>query len=150
MNDEEIVSRFERESFAFSPINKRAFAYFIDELIVSVFFMIIFWESFQTSQDMEQMAAMINSVFYYVILLKVIYHTFFVWMYAATPGKLLMKMRVIDVQYMERPNLIQALLRAVMRMVSETLFYLGFIWAFFNPVKATWHDRFAKTLVIDV
>ena len=41
------------------------------------------------------------------------------------------------------------MIRAVMRVVSEILFYFGFVVAFFSPLKLTWHDKFAKTLVVD-
>ena len=48
--------------------------------------------------------------------------------------------------YQEHP----ALLRASMRFLGETLFYLGLVWAFFDPFKQGWHDKLAKTVVIDV
>ncbi len=96
------------------------------------------------------MILVINTSFYYVVLLKIIYQTFFVWQYGATPGKMFLKIQIIDRNIFEKPSFISALNRAVVRIFSEMFFYLGFIWAFLNPLKETWHDKLAKTLVIDV
>ncbi len=34
--------------------------------------------------------------------------------------------------------------------ISTGCFGLGFLWAFFDPERLTWHDRISKTLVIEV
>ncbi|NCD00327.1 MAG: RDD family protein, partial [Bacteroidia bacterium] len=33
--------------------------------------------------------------------------------------------------------------------ISESIFYLGFVWAALNPKRETWHDRVANTLVVN-
>lgn len=47
-------------------------------------------------------------------------------------------------------NFSAALLRATVRILSEFLFYIGFVWALFDPYKQTWQDKVAKTLVVNV
>lgn len=69
--------------------------------------------------------------------------------YGATIGKLAMKIRVIEINTLENPNVLVALNRAIFRVVSEMLFYLGFLWAMFDPARQGWHDKTAKTLVVN-
>ena len=66
-----------------------------------------------------------------------------------TLGKYATKMRVVSQDYGEIPSFNSSLLRAVGRIVSETLFYIGLLMAFFNPMVQTFHDRLSKSVVID-
>ncbi|MCF6173268.1 MAG: RDD family protein [Campylobacteraceae bacterium] len=77
------------------------------------------------------------------------YQAFFVWAYGATPGKMLLKIRVISTVDLGNPNMIYSINRSLIRIVSESLFYIGFLWAFTNPKRETWHDKVAKTLVVN-
>ncbi len=150
MTDEQIIERFEQEEITLATIKRRVWAYSIDEILISVLFMIIFFGKIPQDASYEQTLNLLNSLFSYVILLKIIYQTFFVWYYGATPGKMLMKIRVISTIDLENPAMIYALNRAIVRIISETFFYIGFLWALTNPKKETWHDKVAKTLVVNV
>jgi uncharacterized RDD family membrane protein YckC len=150
MTDEQIIERFERENISLASIKKRTLAYTIDEILISILFMFIFFGKIPPNATYEQTLNLMNSLFSYVILLKIIYQTFFIWYYGATPGKLLVKIRVISTVDLENPNIIYSLNRAIVRIISETFFYIGFLWAFSNPKRETWHDKVAKTLVVDV
>ncbi|MEA3523919.1 MAG: RDD family protein, partial [Campylobacterota bacterium] len=78
------------------------------------------------------------------------YQTFFVMHYGATLGKILMKIQIIEIQTLSHPSLIVSFNRAVFRIISEMLFYLGFLWGSFDPLRQTWHDKTARTLVVNV
>jgi len=69
--------------------------------------------------------------------------------YGASLGKIAMKIRVIEIETLQKPNVIVSLNRAIVRVISEMFFYLGFIWGMMDPSKQTWHDKSAKTLVVD-
>ncbi len=150
MTDEQIIERFEQEEITLATIKRRVWAYSIDEILISVLFMIIFFGKIPQDASYEQTLNLLNSLFSYVILLKIIYQTFFVWYYGATPGKMITKIRVISTIDLENPAMIYALNRAIVRIISETFFYIGFLWALTNPKKETWHDKVAKTLVVNV
>ena len=150
MTDEQIIERFERENITLATIKQRAFAYTIDEILISVLFMIIFFGKIPQDATYEQTLNLLNSLFSYVILLKIIYQAFFVWYYGATPGKMIFKIRIISTIDLGNPNIIYSLNRAIVRIISESLFYIGFLWALTNPKRETWHDKAAKTLVINV
>jgi len=149
MTDEEIIGRFERENITLASIKKRAFAYTIDEILISVLFMIIYFGQIPKDASYIETINLLNGLFSYIILLKIIYQTFFVWAYGATPGKMLMKIRVISTIDLGNPNILYSLNRALIRIVSESLFYIGFLWALTNPKRETWHDKVARTLVVD-
>ena len=66
MTEEQLVERFERENITLASISSRALAFFVDELIVSVLFLVAFWGSFK-SDDPEETIMLINSLFIYII-----------------------------------------------------------------------------------
>ena len=149
MSNEELIEKFESENITLAPLQKRGFAYLIDEILISVLFSFIYLDQIPETVTTEELINTINSLFVYVVVLKVIYQTFFVWMYGATLGKIAMKIRVISTADLENPSLVLSLSRAAFRIISESIFYLGFIWAYLNPKRETWHDRVANTLVIN-
>jgi len=149
MTNEELIEKFESENITLSSLQKRGFAYLIDEVLISVLFAFIYLDQMPDTMSTEEMIGAINSLFSYVIVLKVIYQTFFVWMYGATLGKIAMKIRVISIDDLEKPSFILSLSRAAFRIISESIFYLGFIWAALNPKRETWHDKVASTLVVN-
>ena len=121
----------------------------IDEILISVLFALIYFDQIPDNMTTEEMIDAINGLFGYVVVLKVSYQTYFVWMYGATLGKIAMKIRVISTDDLEKPSFLFSLSRAVFRIVSESIFYLGFVWAALNPKRETWHDRVANTLVVN-
>jgi len=150
MNDDQIIETFERENITLSSIKKRLLAYTIDEILISVIFVIIYMGIIPPDATYERIINLVNGMFVYVVSLKIVYQTFFVWYYGATPGKILSKIKVISTVNIGNPNLLSSFNRAVVRIISESFFYIGFLWAFSNPKRETWHDKIAKTLVINV
>ena len=148
--EEKILDDLEREGLKLTSISKRSFAFFIDDLIVSLLVFVIFYDSIASAKSVEEIILLVNGAFLYIISIKIIYHTFFVWQYGATMGKMLFKMQVVDEKTFLKPDFLHSLIRAVVRIVSESLFYLGFLWGVFTKSRQTWHDKLAKTLVIDV
>ncbi|MBE0494944.1 MAG: RDD family protein [Campylobacterales bacterium] len=149
MTEEELVKRFEQENITLASLPARTLAFVIDELLVSLLFISIYWNQFSNAADIEQTILIMNTMVMYVVLLKVLYQGFFVWMYGATPGKMLAKIKVIYVYDVNTPTLGKSLVRAMIRVVSETIFYLGFFWAMLNPKRESWHDKAAGTLVVN-
>jgi uncharacterized RDD family membrane protein YckC len=149
MTNEELIEKFENENLKLASLQKRGLAYMIDEILISVLFSLIYLDQMPSDVSTEELIGIVNSLLGYLVLIKVLYQTFFVWMYGATIGKIAMKIRVIATSDLENPNIAVALSRAAFRIISESLFYLGFIWAYLNPKRETWHDRVANTLVID-
>jgi len=149
----------ERKLFPIASMQKRTFAFVIDDLIITMFFMIIFYDQIselfgnvteidQTS--LEQVNMFIAGNILILFSIKVLYHTILVWQNGMTMGKYIVKIKVVDLNSEDRPSFQQAFLRASLRLISEALFYVGFIMAFFTPLKQTFHDKFSNCVVIDV
>lgn len=135
-----------------ASMRSRAFAYIIDDLLLTFILIIIFWENIMSvSHDSEAMMKLIKTdLMMPLIVLKVLYHTFFVWYYGATIGKIVARIRVIDSDSWNRVSIISSFLRAIGRIFSEMFFYIGFLIGFFNEGRKTFHDITGKTLVVNV
>jgi len=147
--DEEIVELLDREQLVLASKQKRIFAYMIDELILSVIWLSIIWDNFSGLDTTEAKIELVNSFILEFMLLKIIYHTFFVMQYAASPGKIIMKIRVLELSEVSSPSFMTSLNRASVRVISELFFYAGFIWGLLDPTARTWHDKTAGTIIVD-
>ena len=148
--DEKLERDLSREGLEIAGSSKRIKAYVIDEMLITLIVMVAFWENFAKEENIEVVIQTINSLFFVVIGLKVIYQTLFVYLYGATIGKIITKCMVVAYDDFSKPSLMASFIRANGRIVSEMIFYVGFIWAFMNQERQTWHDKMARTLVLDV
>jgi uncharacterized RDD family membrane protein YckC len=141
-----------------ASLGKRASAYFIDDIVVSLFLLIIFYNQlytiyidFQSTMDLTPMIDFLGKNTIVFLLLRVIYQTFFIWQNSGmTLGKRLVKIRVIEIDSGDTPSFQVAFLRSALRVISDSILYLGYIFAYFNPLVQTFHDKLAKTIVVDV
>ncbi|MEA3371899.1 MAG: RDD family protein [Campylobacterota bacterium] len=147
--NEEIQNILHREDMTLAPVKKRAMAFFIDEILLSFLLIIALWDSFTTAETMEEMINLTNTFVLEYMAMKIIYQAFFVMQYGASIGKIVMKIRVVEIKTLDNPNVISALNRAIFRVISEMLFYLGFLWGMLSQTRQTWHDNTAKTLVVN-
>lgn len=107
------------------------------------------WDSFVNAQTTEEIINLTNAFVLEYMFMKIVYQAFFVMQYGASLGKIAMKIRVIEIKTFDNPNVLVALNRAIFRVISEMIFYLGFLWGMLNPSRQAWHDMTAKTLVVD-
>ncbi len=149
MNPEEIEELLYREQLQIADTQKRAWAFVIDEFLLSFLLIVILWEPFSQAVSVEEIIALTNKFILEYMSIKIIYQTFFVMQYGATIGKIAMKIQVLELQSLTFPGLMSAFNRAIFRVISELLFFMGFLWGIFDPLHRTWHDRTAQTLVID-
>lgn len=148
----------EPASLSIASTQKRIASFVIDDIVISVFIFIIFYDQFSEvfsnimvvdQAAIEGINAFISQNIMVIFAVKIIYHTVLVWQNGMTLGKYLMKIRVIDLETGRVPNLPKAFLRASIRIPSEVLFYLGFLMAFFVPLKQTLHDKLSHCVVVD-
>jgi uncharacterized RDD family membrane protein YckC len=136
-----------------ASMRSRAFAFLIDDLIVTLLIMFVYWDNIVSLAVNDNQEEMINfmqgAIVAPLMALKVVYHTFFIWYSGQTIGKKIAKIRVIDANYWGRTNFLQALFRSFGRVVSEMFFYIGFLIGFFNDGRKTFHDFIGKTLVVN-
>ena len=147
--DENIERVLHRENLTLASIRKRALAFVIDETLLSFLLIIALFDTFQNAASMEEIINVTNSFVLEYVFVKIVYQAFFTMRYGASIGKILMKIRVIEIQTLSNPSVLRSLNRAIFRILSEMFFYLGFLWGAMQPSRQTWHDKTAKTLVID-
>ena len=145
-------------SLPIASIQKRITSFVIDDLVITLFFVIIFYDQFSAvlsnitvvdEAALETVNAFIAQNLLVVLSIKIIYHTVLVWQNGMTLGKYLMKIKVIDLETGNTPSLQKAFLRASVRIPSEVLFYLGFFMAFFVPLRQTLHDKLSNCVVVN-
>ncbi len=147
--NEEIENILHRENIVLASNKKRSMAFFIDEMLLSFLLVVALWDSFASAVTIEQMINITNTFVLEYMMMKIIYQAFFVMQYGASIGKIVMKIRVIEIDTIDKPTMLCSLNRAIFRVISELLLYLGFLWGLLNPERQTWHDKTAKTLVVD-
>jgi uncharacterized RDD family membrane protein YckC len=146
----DLEEKLYREGFTPSSFSKRVYAYSIDELLVSLIIFAAFFNQFVTvSGDIIAIIQLVNSMIIYFIILKTAYHTIFIHLYGKTIGKMVARIRAVDINTLDNPSLKTSFLRALLRNIDEMFFYLGMFYALTNPFVQTLHDKLSKVVVID-
>ncbi|AGJ99325.1 Putative membrane RDD family protein [Wolbachia endosymbiont of Drosophila simulans wNo] len=88
----------------------------------------------------------LNQIVQFIMLVS---YVAYMWIrFGATPGKLLLGLRVVSAQTFEKLTLKQAIKRFFSFILSTAPLFLGFIWSNFDKRCQTWHDKIAGTVVV--
>ncbi|TMG76536.1 MAG: RDD family protein [Betaproteobacteria bacterium] len=129
---------------------KRLLAFFIDTLILVVFFVTIAIAVYgrRYVQLASEGQTLLFDVLVQVVLPAVAAILF--WRFrGATPGKMLVSAKIVDAATLGAPSTGKLIGRYFAYLVSS-IFMLGFIWIAFDKRKQGWHDKLAGTVVIEV
>jgi uncharacterized RDD family membrane protein YckC len=134
------------ETFEFAGIGSRFFASIVDGFLLGITTFAInvaFVSSIEPSAEGTSLALaqLINFALYLG------YYTYFIGNSGQTIGKKMLAIKVVTT-HGEQPSYATALIRYIVSFVSGIIFALGYIWAFFNKEKQTWHDKAAGTYVV--
>jgi uncharacterized RDD family membrane protein YckC len=83
-------------------------------------------------------------------VMPVIFTIWFWLRYQGTPGKILLKLQIVDAKTTTALTLRQAVVRYFGYFLSILVILLGFFWVAFDKRKQGWHDKLASTAVIRV
>jgi uncharacterized RDD family membrane protein YckC len=146
----DLETKLNREGFTPSTFSKRVYAYTIDELLISLIIFVAFYDKFMSVADnFVKLIEVTQSMIIYFIILKTLYHTIFIHLYGKTIGKMVARIRAIDIYLFDNPSLGESFIRAFLRNFDEMFFYLGMLYALTNPFTQTIHDKFSKVVVIN-
>ena len=134
---------------ALAPNAKRIWSFAIDDLVVSMLFLAIFFDQLGQLTTPESATLFVKTNYWVLALLKVIYHTLFTWQNGKTLGKQIMKIKTVNISDGTLLTLPMSFVRSVVRILDETFFYIGFLPAFFSPTRQTLHDRISRSIVIN-
>jgi len=71
------------------------------------------------------------------------------WVYrSATPGKILLNLKIVDADTGGKPSTGKFVLRYIGYILSTVALLIGFIWVAFDKRKQSWHDKLSNTVVI--
>ncbi len=65
-----------------------------------------------------------------------------------TPGKLVLGLKIVDLETGGTPTIGRLVLRYVGYLVSALPLGLGYLWVIWDPRRQGWHDKMAGTAVI--
>jgi len=140
----------------YAKIRDRLLAVFIDGLILSTI-------SFVVNFALGMVGALVGSttspnpifsiisiaISGLVWIAQIVYPIYFVGSRGQTLGKMIMKIKVIKEDTGEIPGYTTAFLReTVGKFVSGIVLGIGYIVAYKDPKKQSWHDKIAHTIVI--
>jgi uncharacterized RDD family membrane protein YckC len=69
-----------------------------------------------------------------------------VW--GATPGKMLLRLRIVDADNGQRAKAWQCVGRYFMALLALAPVGIGYLWIAIDPRKQGWHDKIASTAVV--
>ncbi|MGB1261641.1 MAG: RDD family protein [Cognaticolwellia sp.] len=76
--------------------------------------------------------------------------TILFWVYkSATPGKIVLSMKIVDKKTGNKPSVAQSIIRYIGYYVSLIPLGLGFFWIIWDDKNQGWHDKIAGTLVVE-
>lgn len=146
-----ILEILDREGLRIATDNKRILAFFIDDIIIGLIIFIGFYEQLMSMEgDMKKITGLLSSAFLYIVILKIAYHSIFTAIYGASVGKIFCKIKIIKIDTLDKPNIIEAISRSILRILAEMLLYIPLLIAFADPFRRAMHDLLVKTIVIDV
>lgn len=150
--DNKITQLLERENFTLASLQARIIAYVLDLCIISVALSFIFWDELvvmQIALDSGKLPKDTMSTFMlWVFVFCMVYEVLFSMLYGATLGKIVMKIRIISIDFVDKPSFLQALIRALLKYIGSNIFYLSYLPAFGDVFRRALHDKIPKTLVI--
>jgi uncharacterized RDD family membrane protein YckC len=143
-----LEEKLKREDKEIASIWQRAISMSIDDFLISFLVILAFYDRFANVKTYEEMVLLIDSLFVYIFLAYTLYHWIFIALYGKTMGKMLMKIEIIDINSFDKPNFLRAFIRSVMRNFDEMFFYLGMIYAVFDPYNRAIHDIVGKCVAV--
>lgn len=130
--------------------SRRAFASLLDFLLMSMITLTaLLWAygriyfAINEPREWGWLDPFLNYAFPIVFVLG-----FWLWR-SATPGKMLLDMKIVDAVTGGKPSLFQYVIRYFAYYLSVIPLGLGLLWVLWDKDKQAWHDKIAKTLVVE-
>jgi uncharacterized RDD family membrane protein YckC len=124
-------------------------ASFIDGVILIAITWPILYFTYGDSYLSEDSPMIMGNVDILVSWVLPIMATILFWLYrAGTPGKLILKLAVVDAETGNNLSISQSVIRYLGYIVSALPLCLGYLWVAWDGKKQAWHDKMAGSVVI--
>jgi uncharacterized RDD family membrane protein YckC len=105
-------------------------------------------ESFENTTNLGTFLTIQAAFVLVSLILSFAYEVYFVGRFGGTPGKLLLRMRIVRSDF-SRLTYARAAIRFFAKMLSDLTMYIGYIMVGFDPQRRALHDYIADTRVIE-
>lgn len=143
----DLEAKLYREGFVVSSKQRRFGAYVVDKMIISLLVFGYFFDQFGDDfiQNLKTTVVLV-AVFG---CLEVLYNTAFISVYGKSVGKMVFRIRVVDIYLFDNPTLQSAFFRSCVKIGSEIMFGLGILYIYNNNLNQTFYDEISKVVNID-
>jgi len=148
MNDD-LKLRLENSNLKIASISKRAVSMMIDDFLISFLIFIAFFDAFKNAKDMGELIILTDKLFLFIFIAYTVYHYIFIALYGKTIGKMIVKIKCIDIDTFEKPNHFRSFIRSLFRNFDEMFLYLGMAVALFDPFNRALHDMIGRCIVVE-
>ena len=93
------------------------------------------------------MMQLFGPLYLFNAIITIVYYTYFHGATGQTPGKMVCKLRVVNIKG-EPIGYPRAFLRWIGYIISSFVLCLGFLWVVWDKNKQGWHDKIARSYVI--
>jgi uncharacterized RDD family membrane protein YckC len=146
---EEIIDKLNREELKVASITKRAIAMMIDDFLISFIIVFAFFSQFSNIKTYEELLILTDKLLLFILIIYTLYHWIFIALYGKTIGKMVTKIRVVDIKTLDNPSWGKSLIRSIMRNFDVMFFYLGMAYAIVDPLNRAIHDIVGYDVVIE-
>lgn len=129
--------------YSYGTFGKRLLAFIIDQLIIFLIFIVLgVIAGFLNLGNTDIIQGLFSLIF-------IIYSTLFIWRSGSTIGKKILKLKVVNGDY-QPVSFWQALLRESLGKIVSGILNLGYLWVIIDKKRQGWHDKIAKTYVVQI
>jgi uncharacterized RDD family membrane protein YckC len=140
MQDSSVAMPGSGVAMSYAGVGSRFVALLIDAILLSVVGSVI-GAIFGQSPGEAGAGSLIS------LIIGIAYYVYFIGSSGLTLGGRLLGCKVVDSNG-QIPSYGTAAIRYVMSIVSGAVILLGYLWAFWDKNKQTWHDKVANTYVV--
>ena len=146
---EDIQTKLQREGLKIASLYKRAVSMVIDDFLISFLIFIAFFDAFKNAKTLQEIIILTDKLLLFIFVAYTIYHYVFIVFYGKTIGKMIVKIKCIDIDTLDKPNHFRSFIRSLFRNFDEMFFYAGMMVAIFDPLNRALHDIIGRCVVVE-
>ena len=141
--------RLQKNNLKIASISKRAVAMMIDDFLISFLIFIAFFDAFKNAKTLGEIILLTDKLFLFIFIAYTVYHYIFIAVYGKTLGKMLVKIKCIDIETFEKPDHFRSFIRSLIRNFDEMFLYAGMAVALFDSYNRALHDIVGRCIVVE-
>ena len=142
-------NEIEQNEYEYAGFWIRTGASIIDLILLMMIILPIMIMVYGAEQTFNSEEFILGSVDFLLNYTLPLFGTVIFWMYkSATPGKMVLHLKVLDEETGGKLTIGQSIGRYFAYIPAMLIFMLGIFWIAWDKKKQGWHDKLAKTVVV--